>query len=168
MQVQTGPQGPASGLVSTWRPPANVRMEDGEYYPPPRPHWLHKGHSRRGIGPAPKRKAPQGGASLRHCYRFGGAVRARAYGPPKIEPKRQLMPTFTVWRSGKLWLKQKRPPGTTAPDASVAVPQLVTSWSPSAMNMYSALMLQLGAKAHSTPPPTVPTVAVSSLLNVAI
>jgi hypothetical protein len=30
------------------------------------------------------------------------------------------------------------------------------------MNMYSALMLQLGAKAHSMPPPIVPTVAVSS------
>src|SRR5215212_8509819 len=32
----------------------------------------------------------------------------------------------------------------------------------SAINMYSALMLQLGAKAHSTPPPKVPTVTVSS------
>src|SRR5215203_4000604 len=83
------------------------------------------------------------------------------YGPNNA-PKRQLMPIFAVWMSGKSWLKQKAPPGTTAPEANVAVPQLVRLWPLSPMNMYSALMLQLGAKAHSMQPPIMPTVAVSS------
>src|SRR5215218_4144416 len=103
---------------------------------------------------------------LRGASACGGYALARTHtlyaSGPKIEPKRQLMPTFAVWMSGKSWLKQNGPPATTAPEANVAVPQLVRSWPPSPMNMYSAFRLQLGAKAHSMPPPIVPTVAVSS------
>src|SRR5262245_3829404 len=65
------------------------------------------------------------------------------------------------------WPKQNGPPGTMAPDAKVAVPQ-VTAESGSLMNMYSALMLHCGAKAHSTPPPMVHVVVVSSLVAVAM
>src|ERR1700736_4057059 len=54
----------------------------------------------------------------------------------------------------KCWLKQNGPPGTAAPDATVATPQLVRV-SSRPMNIYSALTLQCVAKAHSTPPPTV-------------
>src|SRR5215470_10762248 len=61
----------------------------------------------------------------------------------------------------KLWLKQNGPPATTAPWGFIASPQV---WnppsSPSAMNMYSALTLQLGANAHSIPPPSVHVVTV--------
>src|SRR5690349_3490401 len=60
----------------------------------------------------------------------------------------------------KSWLKQNGPPGTAAPVAKVAVAQL-TFESGSPMNMYSTLTLQLGAKAHSTPPPAVQVVVVS-------
>src|SRR5262245_58351224 len=90
-----------------------------------------------------QKKGPRAGASLVHCCpRRRERFQSQAYGP-KIEPKRQLMPTLTVWMSGRLWLKQKAPPGTTLPLASVAVAQLKRFSLLSAMNMYSALMLQL-------------------------
>src|SRR5262245_42706270 len=62
--------------------------------------------------------------------------------------------------TSKLWLKQNGPPGTVLPASFFAVPQV---WSPglsSRMAIYSALTLQLGANAHSIPPPSVHVVAV--------
>jgi hypothetical protein len=63
-----------------------------------------------------------------------------------------------VWMPPNEWLKQNGPPRTVAPLASVADPQLLRSSLSRPTNMYSALMLQLAAKAHSTPPPTVQVV----------
>src|SRR5215510_5980500 len=61
----------------------------------------------------------------------------------------------------KLWSKQNGPPPTGLPEGAVAGPQLRNPpSSPSAMNMYSALTLQLGANAHSIPPPSVQVVTV--------
>jgi len=54
----------------------------------------------------------------------GREIRPCAYGP-KIEPKRQLTPTFAVWMSAKSWLsrrtrlappRQKRESGSAAGD----------------------------------------------------
>src|SRR5262245_1784177 len=62
----------------------------------------------------------------------------------------------------KLWLKQNGTPFPTAPPVAVVAGAQV--WNPplppSAMNIYSALTLQLGANAHSIPPPSVHVVAV--------
>src|SRR6267378_2745840 len=58
-------------------------------------------------------------------------------------------------------LKQNGPPARVAPDGVVTGPQVWNPlWSPRAMNMYSPLTLQLGANAHSIPPPNVHVTAV--------
>src|SRR5580693_3534052 len=59
-----------------------------------------------------------------------------------------------------VWLKQNGPPRTALPDGATADAQVVNPLSarPKPMNMYSPLTLQLGAKAHSSPPPTVQVV----------
>src|SRR6266540_6067174 len=78
-------------------------------------------------------------------------------------PNRKFTPSLAVWMPPKSWLKQNGPPATAAPEASVAVAQLPSVWSPTPMNMYSPLTLQLGANAHSKPPPIVPAVTVSEI-----
>src|ERR1700730_10095391 len=61
----------------------------------------------------------------------------------------------------KALLKKTGPPATVFPEGAVTAPQVWNPlWSPRAMNMYSPLTLQLGANAHSIPPPTVQVVAV--------
>src|SRR5215475_10985543 len=88
-----------------------------------------------------------------------------AYGPNGL--KRQLMPSLAVWMLPNEWPKQNGPPGTVAPEASVAKLQLTVE-SGEAMYIYSALRLHWGAKAHSMPPPTVHVAVVSLLLAVAM
>src|SRR5882757_5305657 len=62
----------------------------------------------------------------------------------------------------KALLKQNGPFASVFPAGVVTGPQVwKPPWSPSAMNMYSPLTLQLGANAHSIPPPSVQAIAVS-------